>query len=216
MERIRKSSRLVQFFLEKIGAKLDYHKLKKLVDFGFVLTEKLIVNLDKLHFIYLDIYDDMIENEINLADISKDKFVLHIGCGAIPATSILLTKKTGSQVKAIDNDLKAVKKAILYVNKTGFSKKIQIEHADAKNYPVEKFDTIIISQGVKPIKDILEHIYRSMKDDAYVIFRTSSSPSGEIAKNDLFIKDKFNIDNLVAQKKNALLISILLKKRLRI
>ena len=52
-----------------------------------------------------------------------------------------------------------------------------------------------------------------MKDDAHVIFRTPSSPNGEIDKNDLFIKDIFIINKVITQKKNALLISIMLSKR---
>ena len=155
----------------------------------------------------------MIENEITLADISKEKKVLHIGCGSIPATSILIIKKTGVQVTAIDRNPRSVNQARLCVLKTGVADKIQIVYGDGKIFPVENFDIIIISLGVKPIKEILKHIGKSMKDDAHVIFRTSSSPNGEIAKNDLFIKDIFNIDKVVAQKKNALLISIMLSKR---
>jgi len=201
------------FLFQKIGIKLDYHKLKKIIDFGFILIEKAIVSLDKLHFIYFDVYDKMIENEIALADISKDKLVLHIGCGPIPATSILLTKKIGINVTGIDKNPHSVKKAVLCVNKSGYSDKIQIKHADAKDFAIETYDIIIISQGVTPIRKIIENIAKSMKEDAHVIFRTSTSPNGEISQNDLFIKDIFNIDKTIAQKKNALLVSFLLSKR---
>ncbi len=199
--------------MQKIGIKLNPHKLKKFNDLGFIFIEKFIINIDKLWSLYLDFYNEMIENEITLADISKEKKVLHIGCGSIPATSILLIKKTGVQVTAIDRNPRSVNQARLCVLKTGVADKIQIVYGDGKIFPVENFDIIIISLGVKPIKEILKHIALSMKDDAHVIFRTSSSPNGEIAKNDLFIKDIFNIDKIVAQKKNALLISIMLSKR---
>ncbi len=212
MEVTKIQSKLVQFFLEKIAAKLDYHRLKKFVDFGFILIEKTIVNFDKLHFIYYDIYNDMIANEITLADISKDDKVLHIGCGPIPATSILLTKKSGTQVIGIDKDPRSVNQAHKCVLKSGVSKKVQIKHADAKIFPVDKFDIIILSQGIKEYKEVLEHIARSIKYNTRVIFRTSSLPGGEISQNDLFIKDLFNINKVVAQKKNALLISIMLSK----
>ena len=155
----------------------------------------------------------MIENEIILADISKNDKVLHIGCGPIPATSILLTKKSGVQVIGIDKNLRSVNQARLCVSKTDVSDKIKITHGDARSYPIGDYDIIIISQGIKPIKEILEHISKSMKNDAHVIFRTSSSPDGEISKEHQFIKEIFNIDKVVAQKKNALLISIMLSKR---
>jgi precorrin-6B methylase 2 len=155
----------------------------------------------------------MIKNEIILADITKEKKVLHIGCGPIPATSILLTKKSGIKVLCIDKNPNSVNQARICVSKTGVSDKIKITHGDARSYPIKDFDIIIISQGIKPIKEILEYISKSMKDDAHIIFRTSSTPDGKISKKDQIIKDIFKIDKIVAQKKNALLISILLSKR---
>ena len=213
MEAITITSKLVQFFLEKIGVKFDSYKLKKFNDLGFIVIEKIVVKLDKLLPFYLDFYRVMVENEINLANISKNDTVLHIGCGPIPSTSILLAKIIGAQITAIDKNSHSVDQARLCVSKTDVSDKIKIVHGDAIFFPVENLDIIIVSMGVKPIKNILKRIAKSMKDDAYVIFRTSSSPNGEIAKNDLFIKDIFNVNKVVAQKKNALLISILLSKR---
>ena len=178
------------FIFQKIGVKLDYHKLKKYIDFGFIVIEKAIINLPKLSFLYFDIYEDMIDNEITLAGISKDKSVLHIGCGPIPVTSILLTKKTNAKIIGIDNNSHSIKKAKIYVKNSGFSDKIQIKHADAKDFPIENFDVIIVSQGVKPIKEILMHISKSMKDHALVIYRTSTTPGGEISEKDLLLTER--------------------------
>ena len=59
----------------------------------------------------------MTNKEINLANVTKDDRILHIGCGSIPATSVLLAKKTGSEVTGIDNDFSSVKQAQSYVIK---------------------------------------------------------------------------------------------------
>jgi len=206
---------LVRFFVEKIGVKLDPHKLKKFIDLGFIITEKILFKFQKLRPLYFDFYDEMTENEIKLANISKDDVILHIGSGSIPATSILLAKKVGAQVTSIDNDIRSVKQAISCVSEAGVADKVQIKYADANSFPADKFDVIIISQGTRPYKELLQHISQSMKDDARVIFRTSSSPSGEIVQKDLFIKDMFKIGKIVAQEKNGLLISILLKRENR-
>jgi len=155
----------------------------------------------------------MVDNEINLAGISKDNKVLHIGCGSIPASSILLAKKSGNQVTGIDIDARSVNQAKLCVLKSGVSDKVQIIKADAKNFSIDKFDIIIISQGIKKYKNVLEHIAKSMKSDAQVIFRSSSLPGGDLTKNDLFLKDLFKVVKIVSQKKNALLISVLLNKK---
>ena len=60
------TSKIVQFFLQKIGVKINPNKIKKLNDLGFIFIEKIIVNLDKLYSFYLDFYDEMIKNEITI------------------------------------------------------------------------------------------------------------------------------------------------------
>jgi cyclopropane fatty-acyl-phospholipid synthase-like methyltransferase len=204
---------LVQFFLGKIGVKFDPHKLKKFIDSGFIITEKILIKFQKLRPLYFDFYDEMTKNEIKLANISKDDVILHIGSGPIPATSILLAKKVGAQVISIDNNIHSAKQAISCVSEANVADKVQIKHADANSFPADEFDVIIISQGTRPHKELLQHISQSMKNDARVIYRTSSSPSGEIVQKDMFIKDIFKIGKIVAQKKNGLLISILLLKK---
>jgi 16S rRNA G527 N7-methylase RsmG len=213
MEEVEITYKIIQFFMQKIILKFDQYKLKKYADFIFILSEKIIVNLDKLYPFYFDFYSNMIKNEIKLAKITKKDKIVHIGCGPIPATSILLSKITGAKVTGIDKDIKSVKKANFCVSKSDLSDKIQIINTDINKFSVKSFDLIIISQGVKPIKDILGFISKSMKDNAHVIFRTSSNSKGDITSEDKFIEKIFNIDSIVAQKKNALLISILLSKR---
>jgi cyclopropane fatty-acyl-phospholipid synthase-like methyltransferase len=212
MEDVGITSKIIQFFMQKIIMKLDQHKLKKYADLIFIFIEKTLVNFDKLYDFYFDFYSEMIKNEITLAGITKNNKIIHVGCGPIPATSILLAKKTGATITGLDKDSKSVKKANLCVSKMGLSNKIQIINKDVNNFSFKIFDIIIISQGVKPIKDILNQIIRSMKDKAYVIYRTTSLPNGNISQEDQFIKEIFTIDKIIPQKKNALLISILLSK----
>jgi len=209
----RITSKLIFLFMEKVGVKLESYKIKRLIDFSFIFVENLIVNLDKLHDTYFDYYSDIITNEINIAEITSDKQVLHIGSGSIPVTSIIIAKNTGAKVVGIDKNSDSIKKGKTCILKSNLSDKIQLFNMDAESFSVNKFDIIIISHGVKPIDIILTHIAKSMKESAKVIYRTSSTSSGEISEKDQFIGKIFNIDNIVAQKKNALLISILLKKK---
>ena len=212
MDEKRRTSKLIFIFMEKIGKKIDSNKIKKFVDFGFILIENAIVNLEKLHNIYFDYYSDMINNEIALAEITSKKRVLHIGSGSIPATPILITKKTGAKVVGIDINKDSIKKGKDCISKNNLSDKIELLNKNASSFPVQEFDIIIVSHGVKPIKKILKNISNSMKKNALVIYRTSSDINGEVSNNDKFIEEIFNIEKIVAQKKNALLISILLKK----
>jgi len=203
----------MQFFLKKIGIKFDAHKLKKFIDLSFILVEKIIVKLIKLLSFYLDFYEDMVENEISLADISKDDKILHIGCGSVPATSIIIAKKTKAQVTGIDNKLISVKQALNLISSQDLSNKIKIIHADALDYPLENFNLIIISQGVEPYNKILKRISTNIKKDERVIFRTTSTHDGKLNEKDVFLNDLFKINKIIKQEKNGLLISVLLTEK---
>ena len=205
--------KFVNYILENVGVKFNAHKLKKIIDFNFVVIEKVIVRLVKLYPVYLDFYEGIVLNEVILAGITRSDRILHIGCGPIPATSILLVRKTQANVTGIDINQSSVKQAQKLVVMSNLQDVIQIKHADAKDFSVSNFDIIVISQGVKPYDKILNNISKEMKKDAKVIFRTSSTPTGEISQKDLFLKDIFKIERIVAQKKNATLISVLLLKK---
>ena len=155
----------------------------------------------------------MIENEIRLANITKDDIILHIGCGSLPVTSIALAKKTGAKITSIDIKHKSVKQAQLFVSKYNLSNQIKIIHADANHFPMDEFDLVLLSQGIKPHKEILAYVSQSINPETRVIFRSSSEINGEFSQNDIFLKDIFKIVKIVNNKKNGLLISILLNKK---
>ncbi len=205
--------KFIGFLLNKIGVKFNAHKLKIFIDKGFIIVEKIITKLIKLIPFYLDFYEEILEKEIILADISKNDKIVHIGCGSIPATCILITKKTNASIIGIEKNEHSVKHAKQCVSQLNLSDKIEIKLSDASDFSIKNFDLIIIAQGITPYREILEKISKDIKKDARVVFRTSSKISGEFSENDLFLKDIFKIDKMVCHKQNSLLISILLQKK---
>ena len=203
---------MMHVIFEKVGVKFDAHKLKPLIDFSFILAEYLVIKLPHLFPFYLAFYEDMTEKEIEMAKITADDHVLHIGCGPIPATSILIAQKTGSRVLGIDYNLVSVELAHRCLTYLPEHSRPVIIHADAYTYPVDTFTVIVISQGVKPPVGVLEHINASMASTTRLIYRTSSSVDGDLAENDRFLLALFQIVSKVHHKKNGLLISLLLKK----
>jgi len=205
--------KIVHFFLEKISIKLDADKLKKLSDLVFILIEYIIIKFDKIIPIYLDFHIPIIDNEIKLANISNKDKILNIGCGPIPATSIYIAKKTNADVTAIDKNLQSVKKAEKLILKLKLKEKINFIHANALDFPLQKFDIIIVSLGTKEYDEVLKYISQNMKDDARLIVRIGSSINGNLVEKHLFLKDLFTLDKIIPQKKNGLLISVLLFKK---
>jgi len=202
----------VGYIIEKISPKFNAHRLKFYLDSSFICIEKILVKLDKLLNLYLGFYEDMIKNEIALANISKDSKILHIGSGSIPATPILMTRKTNAKITSIDINQNSVKQAQNLISKIGLSDKIEIKTSDVLHFPITNFDIIIISQGVSPYNKAIEYMAKNIGKDSKVIFRTTSDEKGNLVEQDLFLKKFFTIEKTVAHKKNGLLISILLIK----
>ena len=99
-----RKSQAIFFFLNDIGDKFNALALKRLVDYLFVLSERIIIHFPRFIQFYINYYDDIIDHEINIADISKSSKTVHIGCGPIPSSSILLAQKTNGYVLGIDRD----------------------------------------------------------------------------------------------------------------
>jgi len=150
---------------------------KKLMDLFYPPYEKIIVNFLTMADHYIDLYEELVNNEINLANISNSDHILHIGCGALPATSILLVKKVGSSIVAIEKDNKSCRKAIRYLIYRGFADKIQIKNKDALSLDcsLETYTVIIISRGVAKTETLLEYIHSNIKPGTRVILRIPST-----------------------------------------
>ena len=97
--------------LPKLGLFFDIEKLKKIVDLSYIIIERLSLAFPMVADDYLAFYEELVEGEIRLANITQADKVLNIGSGPIPATSILLDRKTGASITCIDIDKKTVEQA---------------------------------------------------------------------------------------------------------
>jgi len=210
---IEKISNFISSFLENFSSKMKVFSLKKFTDWLFVIIEKILIKMDKLLPLYVYYYEDIIDNELKIAKISSSDEILHIGCGSIPSTAILLKKKTGAKITAIDIDTNAIKKSYISVKKMNLSDEINFKHTDVLNLAINKFNVIVISQGIEPRYDTLKYILKSMKNDAQIIYRTFSDNGGKLTDDDMLLKDLFKIENQISQKKHGLLLSVLLSKK---
>ena len=210
---IEPMSNMFSIFLNFFSKKMNVFALKILINWLFFTVEKIIIKMKKLMLLYIKYYEDIIKEEISMVNISSTDNILHMGCGSIPSTSILLSQKTGATVTGIDKKLQVVDEARLCLQMLKLpDHKIKIKNAEALNYPIENFDVILISQGLEPRNEILSYISHSMKKDTRVIFRTISSVEGNLSKQDFFLKNLFKIVKQVSHDKHGLLVSVMLLK----
>jgi len=210
---LEKKFAFFNLFFSSFSTSMDMTRLKKFSNITFVIVEKLFVKLDKLLLYYLSFYNEMISNEIKMASISSQDSVLHIGCGSIPATSIILNQKTGSKITAIDKDFNSIKNAKLLLSKLENVEDIEIVRANGLDLSVEDFNLVIISDGISVLDEILKFLSKSIKKNAKIIVRTN------IATTDLYVLgrpypavDIFTIKDIVNHASYGKLSSILLEK----
>jgi precorrin-6B methylase 2 len=210
---IEKSFSFIHIIIFRIiGQKMRADLLKNIVDRSFRFFEKILCRFYFLANFYLNLYQQMIENELKILKINKQDTVLVIGSGSLPATSILIAMKTGAYVESIDFDKRAVTESIRFIEFFNLKSKLKIIHADGKTYPIQKFDVIIIVYGIRNEKEVLRHIAKNMSNTARVIFRTTVDT--HLRKNNRFtIANLFEINKYIRTDSLGQVDSILLHKK---
>jgi len=208
----QKIQALILFLLNDISDKFDAIALKSLVDLLFKISEKVIIHFPKFLPFYIEYYADIIEQEISMINIRNSTSILHIGCGSIPASSILLAKKTQAKIIGIDIDDHAIKKAKKCIKNMGLTKRVIVQKMDALKSDLSSYELILISQGLMPKEDFMQKLVDTLSVDQIVILR-SFSQDGALNPSDKFLHNYYNIIDIFCHKKHGSTSSIILKKK---
>jgi len=167
-------------------------KSKSFHDIMLRTIEK-IISTNFFGRLYTKFFEKMTLDEFKMVGIEKENKVLHVGCGAVPNTLLILAGNMEAHFVGIDRDKKAVEKAREMVKKYGLEKKITIEKGDAITYPFSNFDVIIISLGVEPREKVFERIRNEARDDAKIVARKPWDFMDKIYGKKEFIPNGFKI-----------------------
>ena len=114
VNKILKYSR--RLFYELISPKFKKDLLKEVMDFSYILFEKIAIKFNIISMNYIKLYSDIVQKEIEIAEINSKDSVIIIGCGTLPSTSILISMKTEANIVAIDKDINAIKRANIFLS----------------------------------------------------------------------------------------------------
>ena len=153
-------------FFEGISPKFQVDALKNVMDLFYICYEKIFRHFHVFVQLYFDMYDELLENEIHLANITNDMNILVIGCGSLPATSLLLVQKTGAKTVGVDMDKKAVEHAKTFIDFYKLKGKLSFEHSDDLSFNLSLYDIIIIAYGIKQESFLFETLGKKMKSSA--------------------------------------------------
>ncbi|MFO7676979.1 MAG: methyltransferase domain-containing protein [Thermoplasmatota archaeon] len=200
-------------FYNYISPKFKTGSFKKFMDYAYAIFEKIAIHFISIYTIYIDIYKELVEKEVKILQINSDDSILVIGCGSIPATSILISQYSKpKKIVSIDYDKTAIKNAVYLVNNSDFDKNLHFEYADGLNYSLESFNEIFVLYGIKKQKEILHYIYQNMNDSARVIFRTTNDSLEQFLDGKKFLEQYFTIEKTIQSEELFDTVSLLLKK----
>ncbi len=133
------------------------------------------------------IYDKTVGNEYRRERknfvLSKAKKILHIGCGSYPITAMVLAELDNVDVVTIDNNSRAIKRANQVLKRKNLNGKIRAELGNGIKYPLDKFDTIIISGCSVPKIKVFERVLKDAKSNSNIILRSSIADAEGFIKN---------------------------------
>lgn len=145
--------------------------IKKLLDYLYSKYEILSTRVSFFAWVYIKFHERSVKKEIKMIGLSQTDNVLHIGCGAIPYTSIILSKETNAKITGIDKKPGVVDVANYHLRKHNLLDKITIEYGKGDSYDVSKFNIVIISYGISSQDVVLKHVMGSTKKGTKIILR---------------------------------------------
>lgn len=180
--------------------------IKKLLDKIYFKFEVFCYYIPFFTKLYIGVHKPSVLKEIKMLNLSITDKILHIGCGAIPYTIIIISKEIGSDIVGIDQKEQIINFADYFLKKFDISKNVKIENGNGKTYKVDDFDVIIISYGIDDQDLVLKHIFESMKDSTKTLLRKSISEKNEYINDIIRNHSIKSIRSLLTQN------SVLIKK----
>ena len=151
---------------------MQIYRIKK-ANIFWKIVDELACKIDKIAKIYEKLIGNEYRKERKKFVLSKAKKILHIGCGSYPITAMVLAEMNDVNIVTIDNNARAVKLANKVIGRKNLDGKIRVEHGYGTRYPLDEFDTIIISGCSVPKIKVLEYVLKNAKLQSRIIVRDS-------------------------------------------
>jgi len=169
-------------------------KTKSFHDILLRTFEKIASN-NIIGHIYTKFFEKMTIDEFSMINIHKDFRVLHIGCGGIPNTLLILAQHVEAKYVGIDRDPAAVAQACSMIDKYGLTNYVTIQQDNAIAHPFHSYDVIIVSLGVEPREEVFARIRKQASDSAIILARKPWDFLDKIYGKNPFVPLGFDIVN---------------------
>ncbi len=206
---------LQQLIFSTIGDQIKPGSFKRTMDIAFVLFEKIAFAFEDASKFYINVYQEIVDKELRLLNDYQLQNMLVVGSGSIPATPILLAKKSNAQIVCIDIDKHAIQKSQHVLKRMKLDDKISVKSGDGIHFSYDDYDAIFILYGMKSQKEIIDSLSESLPKKIPVILRVVPQDDNALIDNTPFdLSTLFTIKGKVRSHSWGLLDSYLLERKL--
>jgi protein-L-isoaspartate O-methyltransferase len=204
---------VTDIFYSHISPKFDTGSFKNVMDYSYAFFEKIAVHFPVFWLLYIDMYKELVDKEIQSLNISFNDSVLVVGCGSIAATSFLIAQHSNAKkIVSIDYDAKAIQNAKNLISYVQCDTILDFEYADGLSYDVKGFDVVFVLYGIKKQKEILTHLYQNIDNCSRIIFRTTNDSLTQFVGGKQFLEQYFEIKKTIQSDTLFDTVSFLLQK----
>jgi len=129
-----------------------------------------------------DYYKDVVQNEVVLANITKNDKILCIGGGICPFTAILFHQATGAEITVIDNNDCCVLKARQIIERLSLSKYVKVFHQDggSERLSFDEYTVVHFALQVSPMEYVFSHVEKHVAPNTKLLVRRPKKHLGKL------------------------------------
>jgi methylase of polypeptide subunit release factors len=123
---------------------------------------------------YLLRYRRLVGQEVHLAGIGREDYVLFLGSGPFPLSAIELARQAGCHVDCVEPLPEQAEMARRVMRQLELDEHIHVFTAEGQAFPAKKYSVVLVGVFAQPKQDMLEHVEAECGEGTRVLVRTTS------------------------------------------
>ena len=122
-------------------------------------------------------YRNVIQNEIELAGITKNDHILCIGGGICPFSAILFHQATGAKVTVIDNNVSCIPQARRVIERLGLGGHVRVfcQDGGSSELPLSEYSVVHFALQVSPMERVFSRVEKQAAHGTRLLVRRPKS-----------------------------------------
>ena len=166
-EKMHEALKIIRKFYVAAGARLETQNARDIL-----AAEDPWAKIESFH--HCDRYVILVRNEAQLVPFSAGDWMVLIGGGSVPLTSILLNKFSDVRGICIEKESEIAKLCALVLNKLDLSSEIEVVCSNETALSHLLYDVVMVAAVAEPKKRIFKNLRRFVPPETKILYRTYS------------------------------------------